>query len=528
MSELDYLTQQVKRHRVSRRDFLGRASALGLTIAAASSLYGKALQAATPNKGGHFIMGLVGGESSNSLDPALWASQVPYTFGRCWAETLILTSPEDASPQANLAESWEGSDDVATWVFNIRKGVQFHNGKELDASDVVATLERHADEKSQSGALGLLGGIATIKASDKHQVTITLTEPNADLPLLLSDYHLMIQPNGGKDDPISGIGTGAYEVLVTEHGVRYTGEKFQNYWNPDQGHFDSVEVLTINDATARFAALQSGQVHIVNRVEPKTADLLKRAPGIVVKNVSGRAHYVFIMHANTAPFDNLDLRMALKYAMDREGMVQNVLQGYGTIGNDFPINASYDLFDESIPQRAYDPEKAAFHFKKSGHSGPIVLRTSDVAFPGAIDAAVLYQQSCAAAGIEIEVLQEPGDGYWNNVWNVQPFSTSYWGGRPTQDQMYSTAYVSTAEWNDTRFLRPDFDAIIKQARGELDRAKRKELYTAAAYMVRDEGGLILPMFNDWIDGMSEKVQGYYGDRSGEMLNGYAGVRCWFA
>ncbi|WP_376745767.1 ABC transporter substrate-binding protein [Sinorhizobium psoraleae] len=116
--------------------------------------------------------------------------------------------------------------------------------------------------------------------------------------------------------------------------------------------------------------------------------------------------------------------------MDRETLVQRILGGYGKVGNDFPINDTYALFPEGIEQRAYDPDKAAFHYKKSGHSGPVLLRTSDVAFPGAVDAAVLYQESAKKAGIEIEVKREPGDGYWTNVWNVQPFSTSLLG-RPS-------------------------------------------------------------------------------------------------
>jgi ABC-type transport system substrate-binding protein len=113
-----------------------------------------------------------------------------------------------------------------------------------------------------------------------------------------------------------------------------------------------------------------------------------------------------------------------------------------------------------MEQRKFDPDKAAFHYKKSGHSGSILLRTSDVAFPGAVDAAQLYQQTCAKAGIKIEVKREPGDGYWSEVWNKQPFSASYWGGRPTQDQMYSTAYISKADWNDTRFFNEKFDKMV--------------------------------------------------------------------
>jgi peptide/nickel transport system substrate-binding protein len=236
-----------------------------------------------------------------------------------------------------------------------------------------------------------------------------------------------------------------------------------------------------------------------------------------------------IMHTNTGPFDNNDLRMSLKYAIDRQEMVDKILRGYGTIGNDLPINASYPLFDASIPQREHDLDKAAFHYKKSGHDGsPIVLRTADAAFPGAVDASALLQQSAAKAGIPLEVKREPNDGYWSEVWNKQPFCCSYWGGRPTQDQMYSTAYLSSADWNDTRFNNPAFDDLLVQARAELDMDKRKGMYSEMAYMLRDEGGLICPMFNDFIDARGDRVGGFENDPNGELMNGYALAKCWVA
>jgi peptide/nickel transport system substrate-binding protein len=304
--------------------------------------------------------------------------------------------------------------------------------------------------------------------------------------------------------------------------------KYDGYWRDEVGHVDSIEVFVMNDATARMSALQSGQVQIINRVEPRTVALLERVPGVVIESVPSKGHYVFIMHANTAPFDNADLRMALKLAMDRDQMIQQILLGHGSTGNDFPINESYALFPDGIEQRAYDPDQARFHFEKSGHSGPILLRTSEVAFPGAVDAALLYQQQAAAAGIEIEVSREPGDGYWTEVWNAQPFCTSYWGGRPTQDSMYSTAYISTAEWNDTRFHREDFDEIVFAARAELDQARRAELYRDAAMMVRDDGGLILPMFNNFIDAHRDNVQGWVRDPNHETSNLRAAIRVWMS
>jgi peptide/nickel transport system substrate-binding protein len=345
----------------------------------------------------------------------------------------------------------------------------------------------------------------------------------------MADYHLLVQPNGGKDDPNAGISAGPYKVSVNDPGVRYGGVKFANYWQGDKlGHADQIEIIVINDATARVAALQGGQVNMINRVEPKIVDLVEKIAGVTIQNVSGRGFYPFNMFCDTAPFDNNDLRMALKLAMDREDMLSKILRGYGTVGNDFPINSAYPLFSDDIEQRKFDPDKAAEYYKKSGHSGSILLRTSEVAFPGAVDAAQLYQQSCAKAGIKVEIKREPGDGYWSEVWNKKPFHLSYWSGRSTQDQMYSTAYITTADWNDTRFKNPKFDKMVLDARGELDEAKRKALYRDIAVMMRDQVGVIVPFFNQYIDAVESKDCGYQKNPAAELMDGYALAECWLA
>ncbi len=525
--ELDHLATQVTNRGMSRREFMGRAAALGISAAVASTIFANAAKAATPNKGGTLKVGLQGGETTNSLDPALSASTVPFMNLRAFGECLVNVAP-DGSLDFRAAESVEASDDGKVWTFKIRNGVEFHNGKTMTSEDVLRTMERHSNEEATSGALGIMKGIESMKA-DGDYFQVTLGTGNADLPYLIADYHLVIQPDGGFDNPAAGIGTGAYKVEVDEPGVRHVFTKFENYWDDTQGHFDAVENIVLNDATARTAALQSGQVHMIDRVEPKIAQLLARAPNLSVKSVAGPGHYVFIMHVDTAPFDNNDLRLALKYAINRQEMVDKILRGYGSVGNDFPINAAYPLFDDSIPQRKYDAAKAKEHYEKSGHDGsPIILRVADGAFPGAVDAAALFQQSAQAAGIPLEIKREPNDGYWSEVWNKQPFCASYWGGRPVQDQMYSTAYLSTADWNDTRFKRPEFDDMLLAARGELDPVKRKEIYSNMANMLRDEGGLICPMFNDFVEGVSNDVQGWIDDPNFGMMNGLAPQKCWLA
>lgn len=526
--ELKKLLANAVSGKMNRRGFMSRAAALGLSATAANSMLASGAQAQSARKGGILKIGMQGGGSTDSLDPGLAANNVTFQILKLFGDTLVELDPSGGSVQMRLAESVESTPDAKVWTFKIRQGVTFHNGAPLTPEDVLATLRRHSDEESKSGALGLMKGIESMKV-DGQNVVVTLTVPNADLPYLMTDYHLVIQPNGGLDDPTSGIGTGAYKLVSNEPGVRHVFEKYDGYWDPNLGHVSGVEITVINDNTARTSALQSGQVHMINRVDPKVAKLLDRAPNLSVKNVSGKGHYVFIMHCDTAPFDNNDLRLALKYAINRQEMVDKILQGYGTIGNDMPINAAYPMFDATIPQRTFDLEKAAHHYKKSGHDGsPITLRVSDVSFSGALDAAALFQQSAKAAGIPLEIKREPGDGYWSDVWNAKPFCASYWGGRPVQDQMYSTAYLSTADWNDTRFKNADFDKLLVAAKAELDQEKRKGLYSQMGRMVRDEGGLICPMFNDFVSAISDNLRGWETDPNQDLMNGYAPHKCWFA
>ncbi|SDN63461.1 peptide/nickel transport system substrate-binding protein [Lutimaribacter pacificus] len=525
-NQIDYLKLRAALGHISRREFMGRMGALGVSAALANTMLAGAVRAAGPQKGGTIRVGIQGGGSGDSLDPALAANATATMVSQMWGETLVELK-EGGGLEGRVAESWSSTPDAKTWTFKIRSGVTFSNGKTVTAEDVLATLERHSGEDTKSGALGLLRDITGMRAEGDSFV-MELNQPNADLPYLMADYHLIIQPNGGKDDPTAGIGTGPYVVKSAEPGVRFVFEKYPDHWDSNRGHASTVEMIVINDDTARMAALQSGQVDMVNRVPPRTAALVDRAPNITVNSKSGPGHYVFIMHCDTAPFDNNDVRMALKYGINRQEMVDKILFGYGSVGNDTPINASYPLFTD-FEQREYDPDKAAHHWKKSGATDPILLRTSDNSFPGAPDAAALFQQSCAQAGIPVEIKREPNDGYWSEVWNAQPFCTSYWGGRPTQDQMFTTAYLSTADWNDTRFNNETFDQLLLAARAELDEAKRTQMYSDMSTIVRDEGGLICPMFNDFVDALSDRVAGYVQGGPGyELMNFFAPVKMWVA
>ena len=267
----------------------------------------------------------------------------------------------------DLAESWESSPDAKQWIFNLRKGVEFHNGKSLDANDVIATLNHHIGEDSTSGAKALFRTVESLKADGPNMVVVNLSSANADFPFFLADYHMGILPadgNGGVDWA-SGAGTGGYVIEEYQPGLRVDLKRNPNYWREDRAYFDRVEALVVKDVAARSNALITNEVDLIDQLDPKVLNMLARNPDVEVDEVASGSHTVMSMRTDMAPFENNDVRLALKLALDRQALLDIILRGHGTIGNDHPIAPTMP-FHADLPQRHYDPDKAKFHLKKAG------------------------------------------------------------------------------------------------------------------------------------------------------------------
>ena len=382
----------------------------------------------------------------------------------------------------------------------------------MTSEDVIASINFHRGEESKSIGKVIMDAVSDVRADGPNTVVVELSGGNADFPFNFNEAIFSIYP--AKDNSIdweSG-GSGGYKIVKADPGVRYDFERNPNYWKDGAAHADSVELLTLADSNARNSALLTGSVDAIDQVDLKTVDLMARAPNITVEEGAGPLHYVFPMQMKAAPFDNLHLRKALKFAIDREDMVQKILLGHGVVGNDNPIGPSYRYYAKDIEQTKYDPDKAKHHMEKSGLGNiKIPLSVADAAFAGAVDAAQLYQASAAKAGIEIDIVREPNDGYWSNVWNKKPWCASYWGGYTTEDTMLTTGYAAGAAWNDTQWDNPAFDKILVEARAELDSAKRAEMYRDLQIMLRDEGGVIAPMFATAVIARNDKIA--HGEQS---------------
>ena len=507
-----------------RRSVLKMGAAAG-----ALSLTSGASYADTPKKGGILRIGRGHGSTTDNLDPAVWEND--FTIGQAFTYCNYLTEVDETNALApELAESWEATPDAKVWTFKMRRGVTFHNGKDVTPEDVMASINYHRAEDSKSAAAGLVAQIEEIK-TDGDDVVFTLAGGNADFPFIMSDYHLAILPSSeGKIDWSTGIGCGPYKISKFEPGVVGNYEKFGDYWKSDRGHFDAIEQLTISDPAARINALLTGEVDVIDRVDLKTVDRLKRAPGVTVEQTNGNLHYTFPMRSTDAPFDNNDVRMALKFALDREELLNKILQGYGTVGNDHPIGPANTYFASDIEQTAYDPDKAKFHLKEAGlDSLTVDLHLADAAFAGAVDAGVLYAENAAAAGITINVVREPNDGYWSNVWLKKGWCASYWGGRPTEDWMFSQVYQAGADWNEAFWSNDRFESLLREARAELDPGKRGDMYREMQIILRDQGGSVIPMFGSYVFARNDKLVHGPSMASNWDLDGHKLVeRWWFA
>ena len=212
------------------------------------------------------------------------------------------------------------------------------------------------------------------------------------------------------------------------------------------------------------------------------------------------------MNVTAKPFDNPDVRNAIKYSMNRDDILEKVFLGHGTVGNDNPIAPTVKFAVDPQPRHAYDPDKAKELLKKAGlETLAFDLSVADAAFAGAVDSAILWKEHAKACGIDINVIREPDDGYWDNVWLKKPFVASYWSGRPTVDWMMTTAYAADAAWNDTFWKNPRFNELLVAARSETDEAKRAAMYAEMQQLLHDDGGLINLLFNSYVEAHAKNL-----------------------
>ena len=488
---------------VTRRDALKLAMVTGVTLTAAEQLLtdGKQVLAATPKKGGSLRMASNLHGPDDQLDPIVFTSTIDYTRGRTTYNSLTQIG-EGLVPNPDLAESFEPNSNATEWTFKIRKDVTFHDGKKLTADDVIYSMKRHQGEDSKSVIKSVLASITEWKKTGPYEVKAILSGPDADLPVLMGLYQAKIVQNGTTG---AGIGTGPFVMESFQPGVKSVHVRNQNYFR-EGPYLDGLEITAITDPVARVNALLAGDMQIIAQVDPQAFRQIESSSSAKLLSVPAALQMGICCLKNSEPGSNDDFVKGMQYIMDRKRVVKRILKGKGTLGNDTPVSIAHGAdFCSELPQREYDPDKAKFHFKKSGYSSA-ELFTAPV-MSGIEDMCLLAQANCAKIGFDLQLKKVPTDGYWGAVWMKEPLNVVSWNMRPTANSQLAIQFAPGAAWNDTYWNEPRMGTLLEQARSEIDPVKRHKLYCEMQELVHNGSGMVIPAFSNVNDGLANNVMG---------------------
>ncbi len=515
----DILTKRLSSGGMTRRQAIKWLTGMGISVVTADSLFAHWSQAfaATPKRGGR--MRAVGTSTTvkENMDPAWFSNSTDYCRGFIFYNGLTrLDSKCEAQPE--LAKSFESNADASEWVFKLRPGVTFHDGKTLDAADVVYSLMRHKDPNVGSTAKTLADVISEVKADGKDTVIVKLHRPNADLAIILGTSQFMIIKDGTTDFT-TAIGTGPYKVKEFKPGVRVLGVRNENYFLEGRPYMDEQEFFGIPDHTARLSALLSGDVQMIVKISPVSIPDVEARSDVKIDSVPAPKFTCLVMMVDRPPFDNPDLRMVIKNLFDREKALRSVMKGYGQIGNDHPFAPDDPFYNAALPQRGLDRDKAKYYLKKAGmENAKLELHVSDPAL-GSIELGMLLQAEAARIGLTIDLKREPADGYYANVWRKRSFHANEWNARPTDALLLALGWKSTATWNEAQYKNERLDMLIDQASATLDLAKRKEIYYEIQKIIYEDGCHAIPFFTNNLGAVSSKVRGLVPVKTG-VLGGF--------
>ncbi len=516
-ADIDYRTADEFTHDASRREMLRTMLACGIPALTAGGLptHMASAHASTPRRGGRIRVASTSGSAADTLDPARGTGITDYTRAEMFYNGLTRLDGKLVT-QMVLAESID-NESALSWTIKLRKDVCFHDGKPLTSADVVYSLLRHKHPATGSQAKAVAEQFEEVKATGTHEVRITLTSPNADLPVILGTSHFLIIKEGTTDFA-TAIGTGPYKCKEFKPGTRSVAVRNDEYWKPGRPYLDEIEFISIPDEASRVNALLSREVDIISSVNPRSAQRINATGGYAVIASKFGQYTDLVMRDELGPTRNPDFVQAMKYLLDREQMRTAVFRGFAVLGNDQPLPPNHRFHFAGLPQRPYDPEKAKFHLRKAGLTGATLPIVASVAAGGSIDMAQLLQLSAQKIGLTLDIKRMPAEGYWTKHWMKHPLGFGNVNPRPSADMMFTLFFKSNAPWNESGWKNERFDQLLLAARAQTDETKRKQLYADMQVLVHEHCGIGIPLFKSTVDACNTRIKGY----STSPLGGFMG------
>jgi len=408
-----------------------------------------------------------------------------------------------------LTTSWGASENASEWTFNLRRGVKFSGGKTFSAEDVVYTFKRILDPDAGSPGQTSVGPIKDIIAVDDYTVEFLLSSPYSEFPVELTKRWGRIVPTGsGEELATAPNGTGPFLLKEWVIGSHITLAANPNYWDPDVPGVDGILLKFFPDPIAEVNAFETGAVDLMMDVPEDLVSRVRNVPGAQVEEVAAGNWIPMIMRADTPPFNDPRVVLAVKYCIDRQKLVDMAMDGHGIPANDQPIPPNSPYYN-NIPVRQQDYGKAKELLAEAGYPNgvKIVLQVATDR-PARMKIALVIQQMCAPVGIDFEIKAMSYDVYIAQVYKKGGCYIGWWGFRPTADGNIFPFFTCGGSWNEYAYCNPELDQILQDARGELDLEKRTALYHRAQEILSEDGPALIPAYSSFISAWQSYVKGY--------------------
>jgi peptide/nickel transport system substrate-binding protein len=470
-----------------------------------------------PVPGGTLRAGFVGAGTAETMSPLIGVTPIDQGRIQNLYDPLVLVNA-DLTTAPGLALEWNANSDATEYEVKLRPDVTWHNGKSFGADDVIYSIQQMA-KPATSYAVSFVSGIDLngLKKVNDLTVKIPLKSPDADLAVNFTPYNTWIFQDGETNFK-NPVGTGPFMYESFTPGQQSVFKKNPNYWVSGQPYVDELKIISIDDPTARLNALLNGDIDAMAQLPTAQAKAHAQTGDMFVLSGKSPQPMMFYMDTTKPPFDNNDVRMAIKLIADRQALVDGALNGYGQLGNDI-VGKGLPWYDDSLPQREQDIEQAKSLLKKAGQENLTVLLQTSQIFPGFVESATLLAEQAKAAGVTMNLKQEPANSYYNPslLYLKMPFAETQWAITSLK-YFYLQALASDAPYPETHWKDPAFTQKLSQAIGETDETKAQDLWNQVQEIQYNEGGYLNWTNADWVDGLSNSVKGMKPSGAGALGN----------
>lgn len=413
---------------------------------------------------------------------------------------VLVGQDEQGRPAPALATAWEPDEEARVWALTLRTDAVFSDGRPVTAEDVLYSLQRLDELAAQNGGrLGTLD-VAASSVVGPDRMELVTAAPDAELPTTLA-LGVFVVPVGTTDFA-TPVGSGPF-VLDTLDDQGAALRRHDGWWG-EGPQVESLELRGFSDPQALTQAVGSGVVDVALAVAPAAAEAAREDMTVSVR--PGAECVPLLLRVDTAPFDAPEVRRAVKLALDRQALLEQVYLGYGTLGRD-AIKLDDPSVPADLPEVTRDVAGARRLLGEAGHPDglDVVLHTT-TAYPAMLPTATVAAQQLAEAGIRVEVREHDPQLYWSEAYTIEPFTVGYYADTTFATTVRQTV-LSTSAFSETGWQDEEFDTVFAEAMAETDEPARLELLGGLHRRMAEEGGWVVWGFGDGLDLHTPEVTG---------------------